>query len=383
MNEKRRIAISIFAIAAAYGFSITGLMPVLGLISVSYAQISTSIIQLMQTLPYALIIVGALVIGVLTTRFSKKYIALAGLLIIGICGTVPFFFADFYVLFVSRLLIGFGFGITGPLNTAIISEFFEPEKRAGYMGLHVVGMGIGTVIGNMIGGILAGEGLRYFYLVYLLSFICALVVWFMLPMTPPVRNRKVSDMKLTRMVYELCAISFIFTLFISAYGVNISMYITQNLTDNTSASGLATAVNALVATCTGLLFSRIVTKLKRATLPFAVFAAGTGYFVVMFVPGMTGILIASALCGIAPSCFNAMTGYLISVSVEKDAVAKASGIFSIVGSIGGLIAPVVLSGLASVFGGNTPGNQFVAAMGGMLIFGIIISVYIGRSKPEE
>ena len=72
MNEKRKVAISIFAIAAAYGFSITGLMPVLGMISVSYAQISTSIIQLMQTLPYALIIVGALVIGFLTTRFSKK-----------------------------------------------------------------------------------------------------------------------------------------------------------------------------------------------------------------------------------------------------------------------------------------------------------------------
>ena len=383
MNEKRKVAISIFAIAAAYGFSITGLMPVLGLISVSYAQISTSIIQLMQTLPYALIIVGALVIGFLTTRFSKKYIAIAGLLIIGICGVAPFFFADFYVLFISRLLIGFGFGITGPLNTAIISEFFEPEKRAGYMGLHVVGMGIGTIVGNMIGGILAGAGLRYFYLVYLLSFLCAVVVWFMLPMTPPASTKKVSDMKLTRMVYELCAISFIFTLFISAYGVNISMYITQNLTNNTSASGLATAVNALVATATGLVFSRIVTKLKKATLPFAVFAAGTGYFVVMFVPGMAGILIASALCGIAPSCFNAMTGYLISVSVDKDAVAKASGIFSIVGSVGGLIAPVVLSGLAAVFGGNTPGNQFIAAMGGMLIFGIVISIYIGSRKIED
>ena len=224
---------------------------------------------------------------------------------------------------------------------------------------------------------------RYFYLVYLLSFLCAVVVWFMLPMTPPASTRKVSDMKLTRMVYELCAISFIFTLFISAYGVNISMYITQNLTNNTSASGLATAVNALVATATGLVFSKIVTKLKKATLPFAVFAAGTGYFVVMFVPGMAGILIASALCGIAPSCFNAMTGYLISVSVDKDAVAKASGIFSIVGSVGGLIAPVVLSGLAAVFGGNTPGNQFIAAMGGMLIFGIVISIYIGSRKIED
>ena len=77
-----------------------------------------------------------------------------------------------------------------------------------------------------------------------------------------------------------------------------------------------------------------------------------------------------------------MSGYLVSISVEPDAVAKASGVFSIIGSIGGLIAPLVLSGLSNVCGGNTPGNQFTAAMGGMLIFGIIISIYIGRSKVE-
>ena len=383
MKKERKVAVSILAIAAAYGFSITGLMPVLGMISERYSDIDTSIIQLMQTLPYALIIVGALIIGFLTTRFSKKYITIAGLLIIGICGIIPFFFDSFYVLFVSRLLIGLGFGITGPINTAVISEFFAPEKRAGYMGMHVVGMGAGTIVGNMLGGFLAGAGLKYFYLVYLLAFLCAAVVWFMLPLTPPASTKKVSDLKITRMVYELCAISFIFTLFISAYGTNISMYITQNLTGNASAAGLATAVNAFFATGTGLIFSKIVTKLKKATLPFAVFAAGTGYFVVMFIPGMAGILIASALCGIAPSCFNAMSGYLVSVSVEKDAVAKASGIFSIVGSVGGLIAPVVLSGMANAFGGNTPGNQFIAAMGGMLIFGIIISIYIGRSKVED
>ena len=67
-------------------------------------------------------------------------------------------------------MIGFGYGIMGPMNTAIISEFFPPEERAGYMGLHVVGMGIGTMVGNLLGGMLAGIGYRYFYLVYLIAF---------------------------------------------------------------------------------------------------------------------------------------------------------------------------------------------------------------------
>jgi len=382
MKKETKVAISIFAIATAFGFSTMGLMPVLSMISDTYRDAGTSTIQLLQTIPYALIIVGSLIIGYLTTKFTKKKIVIAALLIIGICGVLPFFFSSFAVLLVSRVLIGLGFGIAGPINTAVISEFFEPERRAGYMGLHVVGMGAGAIAGNLLGGFLAEAGLRYFYLVYLLAVICAAAVLILLPETPAATTKKVSDLKMTKMVWSLCVISFVFTLFIGAYGINISMYISQTLTQDTGAAGLATAVNAAFATATGIVFSKIASKLRKATLPFAVFAAGTGFFVVLFIPGMPGILIASALCGIAPSCFNAMSGYLVSVSVEPDAVAKASGIFSIVGSIGGLIAPLVLSGLSNLFGGNTPGNQFTAAMGGMLIFGIIISIYIGRSQVE-
>ena len=80
------------------------------------------------------------------------------------------FLESFAVLLLARIVIGFGFGIMGPMNTAIISEFFPPEERAGYMGLHVVGMGIGTMVGNLLGGMLAGIGYRYFYLVYLIAF---------------------------------------------------------------------------------------------------------------------------------------------------------------------------------------------------------------------
>ena len=382
MKKETKVAISVLAIAIAFGLNITGLMPVLGMISEQYAGYDTSLIQLLQTLPYALMIVGSLMMGFLTIKFSKKRIIQAGILIIAICGVFPFFVESFAVLFASRLLIGFGFGISGPMNMAVISEFYPPEKRAGYMGLHVVGMGVGTIIGNLLGGILAGAGLRYFYLVYLLALLCFLIVSLLLPLTPPAAAKKVSDLKLSKMVYVLSGMAFIFTLFINAYGTNISMYITQKIAGDSGASGLATAVNAAFAMAMGISFGKVASKLKKATLPFSVFSCGVGYFAILFIPGMAGILIGSALCGVALSSFNAMASYLVSVSVEPDAVAKASGVFAIVGNIGGLIAPVVLSGLAGLLGGNTPSNQFIAAMGGILVFGIIISIYIGRSKVE-
>ena len=104
---------------------------------------------------------------------------------------------------------------------------------------------------------------------------------------------------------------------------------------------------------------------------------------ILFVPGMVGVYVASALCGVSLSCFMAMSSYLISVSVEKEAVAKASGMFSIIGGIGGLVAPIVLGNVATyVLGGNHPVNQFTIAFVGMLIFGIVVTIS-GRKMKEK
>ena len=63
-------------------------------------------------------------------------------------------------------------------------------------------------------------------------------------------------------------------------------------------------------------------------------------------------------------------------------MAKASGVYSIIGGIGGLIAPIVLSGTANALGGNTPNNQFITAFVGMLLLGIAVSVFIFRKKEK-
>ena len=101
------------------------------------------------------------------------------------------------------------------------------------------------------------------------------------------------------------------------------------------------------------------------------------------VPGIAGVYIVSALCGVSLSCFMAIASYLLSISVKKDAVARASGIFSIVGGVGGLIAPVFMGKIASaVWHENTPENQFTIAFWGMLIIGVIAFLGVIRKKKK-
>lgn len=380
MNTKNiKIAVSIFLTAFAFGLNITGITPVLGILNEKYHAYGTSMVQLLQTLPYFLIMVGSLTIGYLTTKISKKKIIILGLFIIGICGILPYFTDSFTILFISRLLIGFGFGITGPMNTAIVADFIEPENRAGFMGLHVVGMGVGAMMGNLLGGAFSGLGYKYFYLVYLAAFIAIVGVMSVLEEKKPTQGEKVSDMKMTRMVWVLSIASFVHTLFITTYNTNIGIYLVEQFSSGATLTGIVTAINSAFALVCGMMFSKISGFLKKYTLPFSILAAAMGYAILLFVPGMVGVYIASALCGISLSCFMAIANYLLTISVEKEAVAKASGLFAIVGGIGGLIAPLFMGGAARIFlGVNIAQNQFMIAFVGMLLFGIITLIAVRK-----
>lgn len=387
MEKKKRVAASVILIAFAFGLNITGVTPVLGTLSEKYGEFGTSTVQLLQTIPYLLIMLGSFMIGWLTTKFTKKKIVMAGLLVIGVCGLIPFFTESFYVLFATRVLIGFGFGIVGPLNTAIITDFFPPEERAGYMGLHVLGMGVGAMVGNVLGGALAGFGYQTFYLVYGIALVAMAAVAVLLIETPPSALEKGGKMKMNAKVYIISFASLLHTLFINAYNTNIGIYILNEVTDNPTVPGMATGINSAAALIVGLLFGQISKFFGNYTMPFSIFTAAAGYAGLMLIPGMPGVILSSVCCGISLSCFMASGSYLISVSVEPDAVAKASGVFSIVGGIGGLVAPVIMSNSATfIMGADTASNQFAVAFGGMILFGIaaviLISLQTGKKQAK-
>lgn len=380
MNHKK-IAVSIFLIAFAFGLNITGIMPVLGILNQMYAAKGTSAVQLLQTLPYGLLIVGSMMIGWLTTRFSKKSIAAVGLFLIGLCGMLPFVSDSYTVLLFSRIFIGFGFGIASPLNTAIVAEFFPPQQRAGYLGLHVVGMGVGGMIGNVLGGTLANFGYRYFYLVYIVAFAACAGILALLPQTAPVKAAGQKTTKLNTKVYVLSAASFVHTLFITAYNTNIAIYILEQISANTAVTGVVTAVNAAFAMLVGALFAKISGLCKKFTLPLSILAAAAGYAAILWIPGAAGVYVGSACCGASLSCFMAQCSYLISVSVEPEAVAKASGIFAVVGGVGGLISPVLIGPIVkTVLGSNTAVNQFLLSCFGMAVLAAVTLIAVSGKR---
>ncbi|WMJ90115.1 MFS transporter [Anaerocolumna sp. MB42-C2] len=384
--SNKKVALSVFMIAFAFGLNITGIMPVLGVLNENYQSQGTSAVQLLQTIPYVLLIIGSLLIGWLTTRLSKKTIAAIGLFIIGLCGVMPFFIKDYSFMFTTRLLIGFGFGIVSPINAAIIAEFFKAEERAAYIGIHVVGMGFGSMVSNLLGGILAGLGYRYYFLVYVIAFVSMAGIIILLPHTPPVSEAKEKTMKLNGKVYIISVLSFLHTLFITSYSTNIGIYVLEKISSNTAVTGVVTAINAAFALIIGAVFAKISKIFHKFTLPFAVLLAASGYASILFIPGLTGVYFGSALCGMSLSCFMAQATYIISIIVDEKAVAKASGIFAVIGGIGGLISPIIIKYLSEGFlKKNSAANQFIISLIGMAVLCVITFVFSQKqsNRPKE
>jgi MFS family permease len=373
--SNKKTALTVFIIAFSFGLNVMGISPILGVLNQNFTSLPASAVQLLQTIPYALLIAASLFIGRLTLIVSKKWLVLTGLLLIGICGTLPFFNNSYVFLLITRILIGFGFGLVGPLNTAIISDFIEAKNRPAYMGLHVAGMGIGALSGNLFGGIIAGIHFRYFYMVYTTAFLSAIGVLLFLPETLPQRNPDHSSLKMNGKVYLVSFMSFVHTLFITAFSTNIGIFILETMEGNTAMAGTVTAVNAAFALFVGFTFSFITKIFGKWTLAAAFMFGAFGFGMFLWIPGMIGIFSGGALCGVSLSCFMAQGTYQISTAVKPEAVPKAGGIFAIIGGIGGLSSPVILGSTSALFfKNNSAVSQFSISFTGMAVLLVVLVI---------
>jgi len=109
-----------------------------------------------------------------------------------ICGLAN----NFLTLLLARIGVGIGEAGASPPSHSLISDYFPIETRATALSIYALGIPLGTMIGNFVGGWGADTiGWRYtFFLVGVPGIIFALIVWFTLREPP----RGMSDIKLSQ-----------------------------------------------------------------------------------------------------------------------------------------------------------------------------------------
>lgn len=120
------------------------------------------------------------VFGILADRIGRKKIIVPALILFGLSGFSIIFVRDFDLFLILIFFQGVGAAPLGALNLTLISDKFQNGDRAAALGYNGTVLNLSTTIYPFLGGILAGFGWYYPFLLPLLAIVIMFLLVFFL-----------------------------------------------------------------------------------------------------------------------------------------------------------------------------------------------------------
>ncbi|KII27031.1 arabinose ABC transporter permease, partial [Arthrobacter sp. AK-YN10] len=114
--------------------------------------------------------------GQLIVRFGERSVYVSGLLIVAASTAACAFAQNYWQLLIFRGLGGAGSVMFTVAAMGLLIRLAPPERRGQVSGAYASAFLIGSVLGPVVGGLLAGFGLRVPFLVYAAALLLAAVV---------------------------------------------------------------------------------------------------------------------------------------------------------------------------------------------------------------
>lgn len=116
--------------------------------------------------------------GRIADRSSRTKMIALGLAIWSLFSGLTGFANGFWTLFFCRLMVGVGEATLGPAAISLLSDYFQPEKRATVTSIYSMGIAIGAGLAALLGGYLIQFGWRYaFFIVGFPGVVIAILVF--------------------------------------------------------------------------------------------------------------------------------------------------------------------------------------------------------------
>ncbi|UCE43690.1 MAG: MFS transporter [Candidatus Bathyarchaeota archaeon] len=121
-------------------------------------EVSVGLMGQMSTVSYAVAVIFGLFMGILSVRFGRKLLLIAGLLFITISALGCFFASNFELMLIFYSLTGVGTAMVFPMATTLVGEHFPLDKRGNAVGWIIAAGSLSYLIGAPTIGFIAGIG---------------------------------------------------------------------------------------------------------------------------------------------------------------------------------------------------------------------------------
>ena len=328
--------------------------------------------------------------GSLSDRIGRKPVLLVGIL--GYAVTMVWFglATRLWMLFAARILSGVLSSATAPTTMAFIGDSTSEKERGGGMGLLGAAGGIGTIVGPVLGGFLAGDSLATpFFLAAGLSVLSLLLAIAFLPESLPAearqtiqKNEKLIDLKvwgeaIISPIGSLLVLTFVSTSGLMIFANVFGLYALEKFSFGPEDVGVMMMVLGLVsAVAQGLLVGPATKKYgDEAVIKLGLFATAIGFGLMLLANTYVTILLATAFFALTVAI---QIPALTSLTSRRATVPQgiAMGLSNSFVSLGRIVGPLVGGFLFDL-------NMLFPYLSGVAIMGIGFVASLMALKEES
>lgn len=352
----------------------TAVTSAIAAIAKSFPSEPISKVQLIGSIPQLGQIIATALFAYLTFKMTRKNLGLLAVAVVGIAGVIPAIYSSsLNIILACMVLVGFGTGTITNVVPVLLQENFEGEARATTMGWATGVTNVGMMIFTALGGVLGSANWRNLFWVYALALIVFILALLLIPQDSKLASsdkdkksgEKTSFWKLLKnfngLVYVLYLVNFMLSLAMMTFLANQSIVL--------AAQGKGTAYVAMVTalgnvggiiTATFLTYIRKFTKSDTIAWGFVAFALS--FICIVFSSNVVLHIIGNAFSGMGIVLVNATAPFEMSLLTDQKQFPLAISINTLLGSIAGMIVPMLLAAVKIA-----PGRDSYIA-------GIVISV---------
>lgn len=379
----------IFIITSLPGLAIS---PIEGRLADIFPGTSHLEIQMIYLAPNLAAIPFVFFGGALASKFDKLKLANICCLVYALCG-VAFFFIDSMVLMIAlSLIIGIMAGILSPVSVSIITDCFagkERSKQFGYTGAILNLILMGSVI---LTGYLANINWRLPFAMYVIPIVPLFLNWSLRKFVPkqaaasadPTKAGASTPMHFTKecdipRLVRYCLYYFFVTLFLSAISLYVPFLITKS-----STAGNVTSMLFLGIFASGMILNWLLKMFKKGVFFWILCMMSLGFLLIVLTKQPVvigaGAFLAAFFYGIAqPYCYT-----LVSEIATPRATPMAQSWLISMNSIGVVVSPFIIDGVADIFHRNTdkdPEIAFILSLIALVVATVFVFFYsISRRK---
>ena len=355
-----------------------------------------TLVSMIITIPSLAVGLVGFGMGALADRFGKVRTLAVSLVVFTVAGAAGFLMeggsdGQLYTLLAFRFVVGIGIAGISSAVTALIAEYYTGIDRVKALSYQSAAMGVGVLILEYTGGLLAEFSWREPFLVYLIGVPILLMV--LLSMREPSRSdpgsgeRREPERRANGRILLICyATLFIAMTMAFLLPTKMPTYLQTELAVSTSVTGLFLGVHGVTNACVSLMYRRFVQRLR----PFTIIAIGfvllaVALITLKFSESIASSVVMMVVAGVGLGMICPAVSNTLAAETTASTSGKIMGGYSTCLNFGQFAISLISVPLFSVVGSSYPDMFAVMAVVAVIVavVFVVLSRVMGDGAPSR